>query len=238
MRISQSDYQLIPLYEYGLLINFNIKLSDPAYILQVRNEIEKRFKSNIVDFVPAYHSITIHLSPPHLVTTILSNIDGLLTNFEFGDVKYEKIQLTIPVCFSDAFASDKKRICDLLHNDWTTITKELTQQTFTVYMLGFLPGFAYMGMLPENLKLPRLESPRKKVNAGSVAIADLQTGIYPTDSPGGWNIIGRTPIAMFDLKNEQPTLLQVGNIVRYVEITEDEFYVIQNNPTQWKMQVV
>ena len=237
MRLSQSDYQLIPVYEYGLLINFNIQFSDPAYIQQIKFEIEKKFKSDSIDFVPAYHSLTIHLLPPHVVTTIIMDIDSILRDFEWNEIEKEKALLNIPVCFADAFASDKKRICDLLHKDWATITKELTQQTFTVYMLGFLPGFAYMGMLPETLKLPRLESPRKKVAAGSVAIADLQTGIYPTDSPGGWNIIGRTPIPMFDLKNEQPTLLHVGNSVRYVEISEDEFYVIQNKPMQWKTQV-
>ena len=98
-------------------------------------------------------------------------------------------------------------------------------------MLGFLPGFAYMGEVEERLEIPRRQQPRQKVEAGSVGIAGRQTGIYPLASPGGWQIIGRTPLKLFDADKKEPTLLKAGDIVQFVSITENDFYEIQNSPS-------
>ncbi|HDJ51291.1 MAG TPA: carboxyltransferase domain-containing protein, partial [Thermoprotei archaeon] len=98
--------------------------------------------------------------------------------------------------------------------------------TYRVYMLGFTPGFAYMGGLDERIAAPRLEIPRKKVPAGSVGIAGKQTGIYPIESPGGWRLIGRTPLKLFDPKKDPPTLLLPGDLVKFVPIDKEEFYRI------------
>ena len=95
-------------------------------------------------------------------------------------------------------------------------------------MLGFLPGFAYMGSVDDRIAAPRLLSPRMQVAAGSVGIAGNQTGIYPLDSPGGWNIIGRTPLLMFDVNKEEPCLLQPGNTIQFISITKDEFEFIKH----------
>ena len=95
-------------------------------------------------------------------------------------------------------------------------------------MLGFLPGFAYMGSVDDRIATARLSSPRMQVAAGSVGIAGNQTGIYPLDSPGGWNIIGRTPLLMFDANKEEPCLLQPGNAVQFISITKDEFESIKH----------
>jgi KipI family sensor histidine kinase inhibitor len=93
-----------------------------------------------------------------------------------------------------------------------------SQREYTVYMMGFMPGFAYLGRVDERLITPRLESPRTLVRAGSVAIAGEQTGIYPLDSPGGWNLIGWTPLKLFDPASETPFLLRPGDIVRFVPV--------------------
>ena len=90
-------------------------------------------------------------------------------------------------------------------------------------MTGFLPGFAYMGEVDEKIAMPRKQQPRTNVPAGSVGIAGVQTGIYPLDSPGGWQIIGKTPIKLFDKQNHEPVLLQPGDEIEFCSITEDEF---------------
>jgi inhibitor of KinA len=97
-----------------------------------------------------------------------------------------------------------------------------SSKIYRVYMIGFLPGFPYMGVLNEKISMPRKEKP-VKVKAGSVGIAGIQTGIYPFDSPGGWQIIGKTPLKLFDVKKDQPAYLKPGDLVQFDSITRDEF---------------
>jgi inhibitor of KinA len=98
--------------------------------------------------------------------------------------------------------------------------------TYTVFMIGFLPGFAYMGTVDERLETPRKATPRKRVPAGSVGIAGKQTGIYPQPSPGGWQLIGRTPLQLFDTARTTPCLLAAGDQVRFVPITKEQYYAL------------
>jgi KipI family sensor histidine kinase inhibitor len=95
--------------------------------------------------------------------------------------------------------------------------------TYRIYMLGFTPGFPYLGGMDERIATPRLETPRTKISGGSVGIAGAQTGIYPIDSPGGWQIIGRTPLALYDPQREEPILLQAGESIRFVPIDQETY---------------
>ena len=106
-----------------------------------------------------------------------------------------------------------------------------TSKIYRVYMLGFLPGFAYMGEVDEKLEMPRKQQPRQRVEAGSVGIAGKQTGIYPFSSPGGWQIIGQTALKLFDAGKKEPTLLKAGDKVKFISITVNDFYEIQNSPS-------
>jgi inhibitor of KinA len=131
--------------------------------------------------------------------------------------------LRIPVCYDSAFGVDLKtlaRTSKLLVNEVIALH---TQQTYRVYMLGFLPGFPYMGIVDDKIATPRLSTPRKHVPAGSVGIAGNQTGIYPVDSPGGWNIIGRTPVKLFDPESESLALLQPGDEVSFIPISKSAY---------------
>jgi inhibitor of KinA len=132
-------------------------------------------------------------------------------------------KVRIPVCYDLAFGLDLKTLASKRKLSVDKVVELHTQQTYRVYMLGFLPGFAYMGFVTEKIAAPRLSSPRRHVPAGSVGIAGNQTGIYPLDSPGGWNIIGRTPVKLFDPQSESPTLLQPGDEVSFIPISKDEF---------------
>lgn len=132
-------------------------------------------------------------------------------------------KLEIPVCYDPAFGLDLKSLAKTNNLSVDQVIELHTQQSYRVYMLGFLPGFAYMGMVDEKIATPRLSTPRKHVPAGSVGIAGNQTGIYPLVSPGGWNIIGRTPVKLFDSHAKHPVLFQPGDEVSFYSIRKEAF---------------
>ena len=121
----------------------------------------------------------------------------------------------------------------ILHN----YTDSTVEPLYRIYMLGFTMGFAYLGGMSEKIATPRLETPREKIEAGSVGIAGSQTGIYPLDSPGGWRLIGKTPVRLYDPKRENPILLQAGNYIRFVRIEPDEFFSINEEVEKGTYQI-
>lgn len=132
----------------------------------------------------------------------------------------------IPVCYHESLAPDLAALAAAKSVSVEHVVQLHTENIYHVYMIGFMPGFPYMGNVVEAIQMPRLDVPRKKVAAGSVGIAGQQTGIYPQDSPGGWNIIGRTPYRLFDPVQEQPCLLQAGDRVQFYAIDADEFALL------------
>lgn len=132
-------------------------------------------------------------------------------------------QLEIPVCYGGEFGPDLDDVAALHGIPSEQIIKLHSSATYLVYFLGFVPGFAYLGELPEELVTPRLPSPRKRVPAGSVGIAGNQTGVYPFETPGGWRLLGRTPVAMFRTDREGLSLLSIGDRVRFVPISRERF---------------
>ena len=131
-------------------------------------------------------------------------------------------KISIPVCYSRAFAPDIEFIASEKNISIEKIIQLHTSKSYTVYMIGFLPGFSYMGEVAEAIAIPRKIQP-VSVAAGSVGIAGKQTGIYPLESPGGWQIIGRTPLKIFDKGKSDPVLLQPGDEIQFYSISEDEF---------------
>jgi inhibitor of KinA len=134
----------------------------------------------------------------------------------------------IPVCYNLNFAPDIKTLADSKNLSVEEVIQLHTSGTYKVYMLGFLPGFAYMGEVNEKMIIPRKPQP-VNVEQGSVGIAGKQTGIYPLASPGGWQIVGRTPLKLFDAAKEEPTLFKIGDKIHFFPITENDFYEIQNS---------
>jgi inhibitor of KinA len=135
----------------------------------------------------------------------------------------EARRVEIPVCYGGEFGPDLAEVC-ALHGMTTAQAIELhASQEYRVYFLGFVPGFAYLGELPEGLVTPRMAAPRRKVPAGSVGIAGNQTGVYPFATPGGWRLLGRTPFAMFRADREELSLLSIGDRVKFVPISREEF---------------
>jgi inhibitor of KinA len=132
-------------------------------------------------------------------------------------------RIEIPVCHDDEFALDLARVARQTQLTGEAVIALHSSSEYTVACVGFVPGFPFLAGLSEKLRVPRLESPRTKVPAGSVAIANAQAGIYPFESPGGWNVIGRTPLRLFDTNAQSPALLQPGDRVRFRRTTRDEF---------------
>ena len=169
----------------------------------------------IVEWVPTFRSVTVHFDP--------ERVDGGLLGAELlalaGEGRCATVGgrlWTLPVCFDADFApdlADVARACGMARE---AVVDVLTATEFTVYMLGFLPGFPYLGGLPAALELPRLATPRLRVPAGSVAIAGRMCAVYPWDSPGGWRLVGRTGTRLFDPANAaRPALLAPGDRVRW-----------------------
>jgi inhibitor of KinA len=129
----------------------------------------------------------------------------------------------IPVCYGGEYGPDLEEVAALRGIDTEQVVRLHSSAAYQVYFLGFVPGFAYLGELPDELVTPRLATPRKKVPAGSVGITGNQTGVYPFATPGGWRLLGRTPVAMFRAEREGLSLLSIGDRVRFMPISRERF---------------
>ncbi|MEI9944304.1 MAG: 5-oxoprolinase subunit PxpB [Chitinophagaceae bacterium] len=230
MNDTTATYRVFPLGDSAFTIDFGnfIDISVNKKVISLFNYLQKEKLENILEVVPAYSSLTIYydvlgikkkypgqraceLMKKTLEEILLKNIPG----------ENDASTVTrIPVLYDGEdllFISQEKNITV------DEIIQIHSATNYRVYMLGFLPGFAYMGEVDERIAAPRKQQPRLKVEAGSVGIAGKQTGIYPSASPGGWQIIGRTPLKLFDATKENPTLLKAGDMVQFYSITKDEF---------------
>lgn len=224
----------ITFHPYGnraLLIQWEqrIDLAVNAEVVQLAAALGGTGIAGVRYCIPAYCSLTVGYDPEVIsYGELCERILEIHSAQEFtpaGEIAGR--QINIPVCYEGECAPDL---------DWLSVHTGLekdqiislhTSTPFHVYMIGFLPGFPYLGTLPKILHAPRKDSPRKRVPAGSVALAGLQTGIYPLESPGGWQLIGRTPIRMFDPDRESPFYLQAGDEVRFEAIDWRTFQSMQ-----------
>ena len=229
----QPAYKILPLSDVSLIVDFGnvIDESINKLVHAVFYQLQKDPIPGMIEAVPAYSSLTIYYD----VLLIRKKFSGQQTAFEWisGKVKEhlskDRIQfeeegafIRIPVCYDKEYGTDLDFIALLNQISIEEIIHLHTSALYRVYMLGFLPGFAYMGMVNEKIAAPRKQFPAP-VEAGSVGIAGRQTGIYPLRSPGGWQIIGRTPLNLFDKEKENPTLFKSGDTIQFYSITKNEF---------------
>lgn len=175
--------------------------------------------AEVQEAVPAYETAAVFLRPP--AEEMEERLRSALKNFRRRRKNSRRVE--IPVCYDDEFALDRARVEEATNLSIAEIIDRLTKTVFTVACLGFMPGFPYLRCLRPELGVARLSTPRTKVPAGSVAIAGGQAGIYPFESPGGWNVLGRTPLCLFDPQRELPALLAPGDRVRFRAITRADF---------------
>lgn len=191
-------------------------------------KIESENSENILELNFIYCSLLIiYNSKNNCFNEIKNTLISLYDNELIVHVKSEKILWHIPVCYDEKFGIDLTYLSSEKKSDVEKIISLHCSVDYTVYGIGFLPGFLYLGGLSEKLYFPRRNSPRLNVPKGAIAIGGNQTGIYPQSSPGGWHIIGNTPISLFDVKKESPCTITPGDEIRFIAITKEEYEVIK-----------
>jgi len=222
------EYEILPCGDTAVLIRFEQKI-DPEILRQVTmmtNAIKKAEIKGILDMIPAYASILVCFDP--LKTDMRSIIEKIeKVKPEKQNEKEEQRMIRIPVLYGRPFAEDLDHVAK--HAGITTeeVIQIHTANTYPVYMIGFLPGFPYLGNLDERIHTSRRTTPRTDIPAGAVGIGGSQTGVYPIPSPGGWHIIGQTPVKLYDPDQKQPVLLQSGDLIRFYAIDEEEYEKIE-----------
>ena len=178
--------------------------------------------AGVRDVVPAYASVGVHVDPLRFRAEAL---EAAVTRAWDATAEDDDAAtaVEIPVCYGGAFGPDLAEVAAFAGCSDDEVVARHAAGRYRVYMLGFLPGFAYLGSVEASIAMPRRGSPRSAVPAGSVGIAGRQTGVYPCESPGGWRLIGRTPMRMFDPAAARPARLAAGDVVRFVPVPHDRF---------------
>ncbi len=214
----------------GLIVEFGHGI-DPDINAKVRalaGAVRKNMPTGIVEIIPTYRSLLCIYDPilttPDALIDLVERLEATIDETDEKDV----IIVEIPVCYGGEFGPDIETVGKSANMDIKEVIHLHAKPEYLIYMVGFTPGFPFLGGLDEQLFTPRLETPRMKVPQGSVGIANNQTGIYPVDSPGGWQIIGRTPLTLFDPLRETPFLYKAGDRIKFVPISSDEYKEIQS----------
>ena len=184
----------------------------------------------VLDVVPTTRSVGVYFDPMRTsYAHLLSLISGLVQDLAPRSGP-QGATIDVPVCYGGVYGSDLADIAALSGIDDQTVVAIHTATTYSVQMLGFAPGFAYLGDVDRRIAVPRRSQPRRRVAAGSVGLAETQTGIYPFDMPGGWNIIGRTMLRPYDLSRADPFLFAYGDRVRFHAVDADQFERLNRDP--------
>jgi len=222
------ETRYLPAGDQGLLVEFGDTI-DAAINRRVRDllvAVSADAIAGVVDLVPTYRSLLVTYDPlrvslPDLTEAVREREGGLVRT----SVPPPRI-LEVPTAYGGAFGPDLPVVAS--HNSLgeREVIEIHSGTEYLVYMMGFSPGFPYLGGMSPRIATPRLKTPRTAIPAGSVGIAQQQTGIYPVESPGGWQLIGRTPIALFDPARVPPVLLEAGDYIRFVPVSATEYAVI------------
>ena len=188
--------------------------------------LEQSKLPGIVEIVPTYRSLMVHYDPGVILfAPLVEKIRGLLRRMENTCIPPSDV-LEIPVLYGGEYGPDLPFVAQHSGKTMEEVVRLHTAPEYLIYMLGFAPGFTYLGGMCSKISTPRLQQPRVTIPAGSVGIAGSQTGVYPIDSPGGWQLIGRTPVRMYDPNRAQPILPKAGEYIKFYPISQEEFHVI------------
>jgi inhibitor of KinA len=208
--------------EYG--DGIDVRINARVRLLQLA--LDAGAHDGVVETVPTYRSLMVHYDPLVLSREALEALI-VSTARRLPDEIQEPVRtVEIPVMYGGQAGPDLAEVAAMAGVDDQAVVNLHAGADYVVFMLGFMPGFPYLGGLPARIATPRLATPRTLVPAGSVGIAGAQTGIYPTASPGGWRLIGRTPVRLFDPRRSPPTLLEAGDHIRFVPVGREDFDAI------------
>lgn len=210
--------KIVPLGDSSTLIQLGdeIDLEVNQHVHALAQLIEASSINGVIETVPAYATLLVYYDP--LVLSFAQIKDHLRVKISQVEetTSRKPRQVEVPVRYDGEFGIDLENVARHLHLSVEDVIRIHSEKIYTVYMMGFTPGYPYMGKLDDALIMPRLETPRTRVAAGTVAIAGSQTGIYSVDSPGGWRLIGWTPLKLFDPESDSPFLFSPGDEVKFV----------------------
>ena len=227
--MNQGDYKISIAGENSLIIYFDGRASDRNSVLiaETVNNLKASIGCFIIDLIPSYASLLViydSLLTDHYLMKL--EIEKSLKKIVSTESSNNGTLVELPVYYSPESGPDLQSLSKLVGLSTREIIELHQSIDYRVYAMGFAPGFAYLGEIDSRIAAPRLQTPRLKVPAGSVAIADRQTAVYPCQSPGGWNLIGLCPETMFDMAKTPPTPIKVGDRVRFQQVTRREYMAL------------
>ncbi len=234
---SASSVHFYPLGDSALVIQLGEQISPEVHqrVQAAVHWLEQQTEAWLIEWVPAFTTLTLYYDPwlasnegrllPY--ERVVQFVQAMLPHLAYSDIQDKRL-IEVPVCYGGALGPDLAEVAQHTKLSEKEVIQLHSQPDYLVYMIGFAPGFPYLGGMNKALTAPRKQSPRARVPAGSVGIAGEQTGIYSIETPGGWQLIGRTPLSLFDVQRDSPSLLKAGDRFRFVPVTEAEYRAILN----------
>ena len=226
-----SAFRIVSAGDSALVVEFEDRIDSSvnARAIGVADALQSAGLAGVRDIVPTFRSVAIYFDPLH------TDGDALVARVEAEasrpsrDAAAARAPVRIPVCYGGELGPDLGAVAIFSQMDEADVVAAHTARTYRVFMLGFVPGFAYLGTVDDRIAMPRRSTPRVRVPIGSVGIAGVQTGIYPMETPGGWQLVGRTPVKPFDPDRAEPFLLAAGDAVQFYAIDRDEFVRVERD---------
>lgn len=221
----QKKFRIKPVGDQAALVVFEQKIDESVNteVMELASRIESMGRREFVETVPAFASLLVYYDPLRMSFAECAGILEKLASRTGTGAGHTGKLVEIPVCYGGIYGEDLEYVARHAGLTPEEVIRIHSGREYRIYMLGFLPGFPYLGGMDERLTTPRLSSPRTKIPAGSVGIGGSQTGIYPVSSPGGWQLIGRTPVTLFSLGKGGTLPYEAGDRIRFVPIGEEEY---------------
>lgn len=223
------DIKVMPAGDSALVVEFGNEINEAVNekVHALAKKIRQENIPGITEMIPTFRSLLVSYYMLQISYSKLSVMLSVLSReLEMNQAAHHRI-VKIPCCYGARFGADLTDMERLTGLSREEIIELHSSVDYKIYMLGFLPGFVYLGGLDKRLEVPRLDTPRVRIGKGAVGIGGNQTGIYPMDSPGGWRLIGGTPVDLYDPEREDPVLLRAGEYIRFVPISIMDYYDIR-----------
>ena len=220
-----NDFRIVPAGESALIVEFAERI-DPevnARAIACAEAIQAARLAGVRDVVPTYRSVAVYFDPLHTDGEALRQRLEQEAAQRFRPAAAPRAPVRIPVCYGGDLGPDLAGVASFAGMAQADVVRAHADATYRVFLLGFVPGFAYLGMVDQRIAMPRHATPRLRVPAGSVGVAGGQTGVYPAETPGGWQLIGRTPVKPFDPLRDDPFLMKAGDAVQFYPIDRAEY---------------
>ena len=224
-------YKILSCGECAVTVEFSRQINSRAgaAAIALAAQLRQRDVAGICEIIPTYRSVTICYDPLIISYKDLKRLVASCIRHSHASAQEGAAiqRFYIPVCYGGAFGPDLEYIAWRTGLDPQEVVRRHISREYPINMIGFLPGFPYLSGLDASIAAPRLENPREQIPAGSVGIGGSQTGVYPIASPGGWRLIGRTPVRLYDPHRNPPVLYRAGDRIRFCPVSEQEYHEIE-----------